>query len=239
MSSTSDPHMPPLFTRREKYYLVALSMAFVITSACIHFIVGASAESMIPKFRPEPSPSPQMIILDRFSTPTPAPTPVPSPTIAVAAPKKAPSPVRHVITIHTPARTERGPIHRSIEPPAMTDGPPSTAAPSVIEPTAMPVAPQTPAAAVAIMPSAFVHQIQPEYPQIARDEGAQGDVMIRVTIGPQGEVVDALVAVSSGNASLDAAALNAAKDSTYAPPLENGVPTTQAYLIVYTFSLEE
>ena len=60
-----------------------------------------------------------------------------------------------------------------------------------------------------------------------------------VTIGADGALISATIAVSSGNANLDEAALKAARASLYTPYLANGVPSEQQYKIVYDFRLNQ
>jgi len=85
----------------------------------------------------------------------------------------------------------------------------------------------------------FIIQVQPDYPDAAREHNIQGDVLVSVVIGPQGQLVESSIRSSSGSKLLDDAALKAATSSTFRPPLHNGVPTQRAYLIRYTFRLGE
>jgi TonB family protein len=58
-------------------------------------------------------------------------------------------------------------------------------------------------------------------------------------VGPDGHVLAAEVAVSSGSTLLDEAALKAAETSRFQPSTVNGSPTQMDYLIEYTFSPED
>lgn len=89
-----------------------------------------------------------------------------------------------------------------------------------------------------ITDSDFIHQVKPEYPEIAKEQQIQGTVIVLVTIGPQGQVVTASVAQSSGNQILDKTALQAAEQSTFRPPTANGIPITRQYKIEYDFQLD-
>ncbi|HTV92760.1 MAG TPA: TonB family protein [Verrucomicrobiae bacterium] len=62
-------------------------------------------------------------------------------------------------------------------------------------------------------------------------------VLVEVTIGPAGNLIEARVtrSHSSGNAVLDEAALRAARASQYAPKLVNCMPTTGATLFRAVF----
>jgi TonB family protein len=71
--------------------------------------------------------------------------------------------------------------------------------------------------AYAITGADMLIQAKPVYPFMAQGFEIQGTVVVKVTIGPRGEVLDAGVARSSGNQWLDAAALKAAQKSTFKP----------------------
>jgi protein TonB len=73
---------------------------------------------------------------------------------------------------------------------------------------------------------------------MAKEQNIQGTAVVLITIGPNGNVVAASIAESSGNSALDKAALQAAQQSTFRPPLANGIPTTRQYKIEYVFSLD-
>src|SRR5690348_3179320 len=81
----------------------------------------------------------------------------------------------------------------------------------------------------------FIVQVRPDYPALARAENIQGDVLVSVVIGPQGQLVESSIRSSSGSTLLDDAALKAATSSTFRAPLHDGAPTQRAYLILYTF----
>ena len=90
-----------------------------------------------------------------------------------------------------------------------------------------------------IRDSTFKYRAPLEYPEIAIQQNIEGTVVVLVTIGPDGSIISATIAVSSGNASLDEAALKAARACLYTPYLANGVPTEQQYKIVYDFRLNQ
>jgi periplasmic protein TonB len=85
--------------------------------------------------------------------------------------------------------------------------------------------------------SNFRYKATPNYPDLQMQEGVEGTVIVLVTIGPDGSLLDATVDQSSGNAALDAAALAAARDSLYTAPLRDGRPVTAQYRIVYEFKI--
>lgn len=62
----------------------------------------------------------------------------------------------------------------------------------------------------------------PEYPPSARRQGIEGTVRVRVLVGPDGHVIQALVAKTSGDDTLDAAALEAVVDWLFEPAQLDG-----------------
>ena len=87
------------------------------------------------------------------------------------------------------------------------------------------------------MDARFVHEAQPDYPDIAKAQNAQGTAVVFATVGPKGNVLSTRVDESTGNRLLDQAALAAARQSTFMPPQINGKPATETYRLVYTFAL--
>ena len=88
-----------------------------------------------------------------------------------------------------------------------------------------------------VVDARFTHQVQPDYPEMAKTQGVEGTAVVLATIGPSGAVVSARIDQSTGNKMLDDAALTAAKDSGFQPPIINGKPATETYRLVYTFAL--
>jgi protein TonB len=73
-----------------------------------------------------------------------------------------------------------------------------------------------------VQPARLISRTDPEYPQIAKQSGAQGEVVLTARIGVDGKVKD--VKVESGNPLLRNAAIAAVKQWVYKPTLLNGVP---------------
>ncbi len=115
----------------------------------------------------------------------------------------------------------------------------ATAAPSPAA-VAMAQTPQADATPIyapdVIVDARFTHEVRPEYPEIARMQNAQGTAIVLATIGPDGKVISARIEQSTGNKMLDAAALTAAEQSGFEPPMINGKPATETYRLVYTFT---
>lgn len=92
--------------------------------------------------------------------------------------------------------------------------------------------------AVERMPE-LIHQIQPEYPAKAKKQGIEGKVIIKSLIDKEGNTVKAIVAKSSGTASLDDAAKKAAMNYRYKPALQNERPVAIWVAFTVDFTLEE
>lgn len=114
-----------------------------------------------------------------------------------------------------------------------------TATPEVVG--AAPLQPQVDATPVyapdVVVDARFTREVQPDYPEIAKMQNAQGTAVILATIGPNGKVISAKIDQSTGNKMLDAAALSAAQQSGFQPPMIDGKPATETYRLVYTFAL--
>jgi protein TonB len=78
----------------------------------------------------------------------------------------------------------------------------------------------------------------PRYPRVARSNGHEGRVLIRVSVLGNGRVGSATIAKSSGHGSLDRAALEAVKRWRFAPALRAGKPVTATLTVPVVFRLE-
>ncbi|HXW50812.1 MAG TPA: energy transducer TonB [Candidatus Acidoferrales bacterium] len=114
----------------------------------------------------------------------------------------------------------------------------SAPTPQTVAAAQVPDADATPVYAPDVVVDArFTHQVPPDYPAIAKDQGVQGTAVVFATIGPDGKVLSAHIDQSSGNKMLDDAALEAARESGFEPPIIDGKPATETYRLVYTFTL--
>jgi TonB family protein len=159
---------------------------------------------------------------------TPPPTPVPTPraTPAVKAPIVPPKATQHAV--------KRPPVSHVI-------------APSVAPSAAAPAASASPAPTPTPAPTALAcaqHDITPgiaataapvDIPPEARASKTSGTAAIQVHIDTQGHVTDASVAQSSGNAALDAVAMQMARGTTYTPALVKCKPVAAAYTFTVKF----
>ncbi len=171
----------------------------------------------------------------------PPPPPAPSPVVALPLPPQPvppPPPVRH---LPAPA-----------VPPARPAPPAATAAPARAHmgrrSAGAPAQPVPAAAAPAIAagsggPSRAAAVVAtdrpPVYPEMARERGEQGRVIVRVTVTADGTPLTVSVATSSGHAALDAAALAAVRRWRFVPAERDGRRVATVVEIPIHFRLEE
>jgi periplasmic protein TonB len=221
------------YSQRERKAIVLLTLAFIVLSALVHFGLGALYRPL-PQVVDKPQPR-ETLIIGGLETPTPAPTfpptPTPKPVFRPAQPHQQPQ-VRT-----SPDVSTRPPIvGPSMGPgPGETSGPgpgPSTG-PGPGNQTVVQTEPPEPVFA----PCRMLRKIQPDYPEGVKSAGIQGTTIVVVAIGPDGQVVSARVGESSGNSTLDNAAVAAARVSTYACP-PTASHQTDLYQVIYVFSLD-
>ncbi|HLW37733.1 MAG TPA: energy transducer TonB [Candidatus Eremiobacteraceae bacterium] len=80
--------------------------------------------------------------------------------------------------------------------------------------------------------SFFVHRVDANYPQSAKDQMLEGDVTILVHVDRNGHVLGAQIARSSGHSILDESALRAAIESSYVQ-----ARSSMFYSVLYTFRI--
>ena len=81
--------------------------------------------------------------------------------------------------------------------------------------------------------------VQPAYPEEARKAGVEGTSIVEVTIGADGVMRRCSLVVSSGNAQLDEAALQAVHASKFAPGTKDGKPVEMKVKVPFRFKLED
>jgi protein TonB len=191
--------------------------------------------------------------------PTPPP-PTPTPPPPTPPPKSTPPPVKQtnpppqpklvVKPPKTTANTNTGPTEKKyVEAKGSENGVPqgtvasappapvsnSTAPPATPAPTPTPT--PKPACANPNAPAAIKGSpVEPDYPDIAREQGAVGTALVKVTLSATGSVTDVSINKSAGNAALDKAAMDAAKSTQYVPETDNCVPTAGSYLFQADFT---
>ena len=80
---------------------------------------------------------------------------------------------------------------------------------------------------------------QPEYPDLARQAGIEGSVVLWVYVNTDGTVGNVTLYNSSGVGSLDQAAMDAAWNTRWSPAMNNGIPVTCWTTVTYNFTLQD
>jgi len=80
--------------------------------------------------------------------------------------------------------------------------------------------------------------VQPDYPEIAQQNGWEGRVIVRAHVTESGDVDDATVSKSSGHQELDDAAVAAVKRTKFEPGTRDGKPVATWVRVPVTFSLQ-
>ena len=99
--------------------------------------------------------------------------------------------------------------------------------------------PGTPQAVKNNVPPKVVSLSQPAYPEEARKAGIEGTAFVQVTIAADGAVFGCSLLTSSGNGPLDQAALQAARESKFAPGTVGGKPVEMKVNVPFRFRLDE
>ena len=79
--------------------------------------------------------------------------------------------------------------------------------------------------------------IRPDYPKGARQRGEQGDVILEIRVNAEGTVDGVKVAVSSGFAELDEAAVKAARTAKFSPARSGHDPVASTVRLKLQFKL--
>ncbi len=80
---------------------------------------------------------------------------------------------------------------------------------------------------------------RPDYPMVSRRRGEEGQVVLEVTVGADGTVLDFRLGTSSGFERLDRAALAAIRDAAFSPATSFGAARQSVRRVTYIFRLEE
>jgi protein TonB len=163
-----------------------------------------------------------------------------------------PPPPQPKLKLNVPKSTSKGPSTETkyVPPPvgsenAVPNGTTATGKPT--EATAAPAATPAPTPTPAPKPQCAVPNAEAnikgeaadlEYPDIAREQGAVGTTLVKVTLDANGNVTDTSVYKSAGNAALDQSAIKAAKATSYTPDIVDCVKTPGSYLFKANFDAQ-
>ena len=212
---------------------IALSLGIHLTFASFVRPLGVEAD--------EPERPTQAIIIHVAPPTPPPPTPTPPPRRtppSVHRPRTAAQPLRPPVKLvqissgnepaaHAAIAAQTGPAPA----PQETSGTAGSAPPQPAQPGPTP----KPACSAPDVPAKAIDPVTPEEPPFARDEGLTGMAKIRVDLDATGSVVGASVYASTGSAQLDQAALQAAKQTRYAPEQTDCKDVPGSYLFTVQF----
>ncbi|HEV7892357.1 MAG TPA: VWA domain-containing protein [Pyrinomonadaceae bacterium] len=176
-----------------------------------------------------------------LNAPTSAPTP--EPTYVAPAPTATPeAAVSNSLFNASPAPASSTPVSKSEQPagsqPSASEARPSptpSEATKAAAPSGEPARSKTPVSA-GVLNSKAVSLPKPEYPSTAKTVGAQGKVVVELTIDETGKVVKARAV--SGHPLLQKAAVAAALQARFSPTLLSGEPVSVTGTISYSFLLQ-
>lgn len=234
---------PPLLTKRDKYSIALITTVFLLISGLTHLMLGGLGAKIFVFPAPAPEKSPTVIVIEpRRLKPSPSPMPTPQPT---PTPKPAQTP-----SVHATVQPHSNSPRPDIRTPSPGTPAPSNSGPPVANPSAGPVGPPSsappstppqstpePRRVIPEIDAVIVRKVLPVYPAVLLEQGLEGTVVLLVTIGPDGQLVAASIAQSSGQDAFDQAALRAARATTFKAPIIDGRPGTETYRMVYTFQL--
>jgi len=87
-------------------------------------------------------------------------------------------------------------------------------------------------------PPKVVKQVNPEYPQSARDKAEEGKVFLQVAVDKTGRVVETLVSQASVSPALQQSARDAAEQWLFAPATHDGEPVNCVIVIPFEFRMQ-
>ena len=86
--------------------------------------------------------------------------------------------------------------------------------------------------------AAYLHNSPPRYPLIARRNGVEGTVKLKVLVTREGRAAQVMLEQSSGSSALDTAARDAVRDWQFVPARKGQEPTESWVVVPVVFKLE-
>jgi protein TonB len=223
---------PELREAASRHMLRALGLASALWLAMFALGIFSSSWTRVPPEEVRVRILPPLVITPPTFSP---PAPVPPPTTP-RAPHVEPVPGRTVPVpddVRVVDQDHGGPQGPPAGPPAGEHGvPPDEAAPVVQDPL-----PEFGKWIYTDQLPLLIREIEPEYPDIAKQAGIEGRVVVYVLVGRDGRVLDARVDPHFSVAMLDEAALAAARKMIFEPALANHQPVAVWVAKPYRFAL--
>jgi protein TonB len=212
----------------------SLFLALLGVSVIVHALLVRTQVARVEPARaelPQASTTEILLVEETPPPPLPEPTPVPTPEPTPPPPEPAPEPTpEEIVTAQEgPEMAEPTPEPTPIATPAPTPKP-------TAKPKPRPVIPKPAAAANAPKP-VVIQNTPPSYPEIARRNGWEGCVLVRVEVSAVGCPLSTTIAKSSGYGVLDQSALRAVKSWRFQPRAVAGVPTAGSVEVPVNFAL--
>lgn len=163
--------------------------------------------------------------------PLPEPTPQPNPESTPPPPEPIPEPLPNEIVTakESPEVAQPTPEPTPISTPAPIPKPTPKPEPRAQKPK--------PAAAVNVPKPVVIQNTPPSYPEIARRNGWEGRVLVRVEVSAEGRPLSTVIAKSSGYGVLDQSALRAVKSWRFQPRTIGGIASAGRVEVPVNFSL--
>ncbi|MFM8983722.1 MAG: TonB family protein [Spartobacteria bacterium] len=211
-----------------------LFLALLGLSAIAHawFIHARLAKIELARADLVPSTTTEILLVEETPPPPlpePTPIPTPEPTPPPPEPTPEPTPEEIVTAKESPEVAQPTPEPTPIATPAPTPKPTPKPEPRAHKPK--------PAAAVNVPKPVVIQNTPPSYPEIARRNGWEGRVLVRVEVSAEGRPISTAIAKSSGYGVLDQSALRAVKSWRFQPRTVAGIATTGSVEVPVNFSL--
>lgn len=158
----------------------------------------------------------------------PEPPQPPKPELPKPRPAEPPPPEHQHLAVEAP-------VVQPDEPVAYVPPPPPPP-PPVIEAPPLPPQPLVLSGELSV---SCPERMPPDYPLLSKRRNEQGKVVLRVELGEDGRVAEAIVKTSSNYRRLDDAALNAVRTWRCKPAMRNGVAVRAVALQPFNFILGE
>lgn len=204
----------------------------IAASIAIHLAIASVVHHSPPISANEPETHP--LVIRHFVKPKPVPTPTPKPQVQPHTPVKRTQTVRPPMhPPHLPPDVStKGPSQVAYTPgpvgtPVVNDGGDATSAPATSAPSAPTPTPK-PACSAPDVPAKAIDAIAPETPPDSPE--ATAIAKVKVDLDASGAVTNAAIFESTGYAQLDRAAIEAARESRYAPEEKDCKNVAGSYL---------
>lgn len=207
------------------------AIAFIVAVHAI--LIAAFVAQTAPLRVAKPPPAIVVSLVEPREPPNPPPPPKPRPSPAKAI---APMPVVAPPPVVVPEVPRMQALPAITLPPSPPDPAPSPAVSAPVAPIAA-----TPAIAPLVAPrfdAAYLDNPAPRYPAIARRQGEQGRVLLRVSVTADGRAGSVEIAASSGSERLDRAALDAVRRWRFVPARRGDEAVAAQVLVPIAFSLD-